>query len=189
MNELAPPSKMQPALIGGVILGVLSAVPFVNALNCFCCLWVIAGGVVAAYLYQKESPLPVQYGDGAVLGLLTGLFGAVVEAIISIPFRLLGAELASGSIQEALRELESNPDIPPELVEFIRILMSGGAATGIISLAINLVIFAIFATIGAIIGVAIFSRSKGDATPPPTAEAPTAPPPSAPPPPAPPAAE
>ncbi len=47
MNELAPPSKMQPALIGGVILGVLSAVPFVNALNCLCCLWVIAGGVVA----------------------------------------------------------------------------------------------------------------------------------------------
>ena len=189
MNELAPPSKMQPALIGGVILGVLSAVPFVNALNCLCCLWVIAGGVVAAYLYQKESSVAVQYGDGAVLGLLTGLFGAIVETIVSIPFRFLGAELAAGTLQDLIRELERNPDIPRELVDLLRNLMSGGAATGIIySLLINLVICAIFATIGAIIGVAIFSRNKDDGTTAPAAQPPTAPSPSAPPP-APPAAE
>jgi hypothetical protein len=41
-------SKLQPALIGGLVTGVLSALPFVNILNACCCLWVVTGGVVAA---------------------------------------------------------------------------------------------------------------------------------------------
>lgn len=184
MNELAAPSKLQPALIGGAVLGVLSAVPFVNALNCLCCLWVIAGGLLAAYLYQNKSPVPVQYGDGAVLGLLTGVVGAIVEAIISIPLQLLGLGLAAGAMQEYLRELESNPDVPPEFIEFLRSFMSDGgiAATGIAyGLLFHLVIFAIFATIGAIIGVAIFQKRAQSAATPPSAPPPTAPPPSGPP--------
>lgn len=184
MNELAAPSKLQPALIGGVVLGVLSAVPLVNALNCFCCLWVIAGGLLATYLYQNKSPLPVQYGDGAVLGLLTGVFGAIVETIIGIPLQLLGLGLAAGAMQDALQQLESNPDIPPEFVELVRSFMTEGglAATGIAyGLLFHLVIFAIFATIGAIIGVAIFQKRAQGAATPPAAPPPTAPPPSAPP--------
>lgn len=185
MNDLAAPSKLQPALIGGVLLGVLSAVPFVNALNCFCCLWVIAGGLLAAYLYQNKSPLPVQYGDGAVLGLMTGVIGAIVETIVAIPLQLLGLGLAAGVMQEALRELETNPDVPPEFFEFLRSFLTEGgvAATGIVySLVINIVISAIFATIGAVIGVAIFQkRAAQDASAPPPSPPPSAPPPSAPP--------
>ncbi len=181
MNDLAAPSKLLPALIGGILLGVLSAVPFLNYLNCFCCLWVIAGGVVAAYLYQNQSIAPIQYGDGAVLGLLTGLVGAVVDALVSIPLRLLGFGLAADALEEALRNLENNPDIPQETIEFLRSLFSqeGIAAVGIFGLLFEIVIFAIFACIGAIIGVAIFSRGKGDTTP--TVEPPAAPPPAAPP--------
>ncbi len=37
MNEQG---MFKPALIGGVLLGVLSAIPLVSALNCFCCAWV-----------------------------------------------------------------------------------------------------------------------------------------------------
>ena len=35
------PPKLQPALFGGLFIGVLSALPLVSVGNC-CCLWVIA---------------------------------------------------------------------------------------------------------------------------------------------------
>ena len=48
--------RIQPALWGGLFIGVLSALPLVNAGNCCCCLWVVCGGVLAAYLRQQNSP-------------------------------------------------------------------------------------------------------------------------------------
>ena len=37
-------SKVQPALLGGVVIGTLSALPVISMGNCLCCLWVILGG-------------------------------------------------------------------------------------------------------------------------------------------------
>ena len=68
-------SKTQPALIGGLVMGVLSALPIVAAGNLCCCLWIISGGVVAAYLLQQNQSAPVTPGDGALVGLLAGMAG------------------------------------------------------------------------------------------------------------------
>ena len=40
--------RLQPAFWGGLFIGVLSALPLVNAGNCCCCLWVLCGGALAA---------------------------------------------------------------------------------------------------------------------------------------------
>src|SRR5437016_305006 len=79
----------QPALIGGVVMGVLSALPIVSVGNACCCLWVVSGGIVAAYVLQQNQPAPTTPGDGALVGLLAGLFGAAVVAVLSIPIGLL----------------------------------------------------------------------------------------------------
>ena len=42
--------KLKPALIGGVILGILSALP---AVNTCCCIWALVGGLIAANIYIK----------------------------------------------------------------------------------------------------------------------------------------
>ena len=42
------------------VLGVLSALPIVNIGNACCCLWVIAGGVAAAYLLQNNRHLALR---------------------------------------------------------------------------------------------------------------------------------
>ena len=39
---------VQPALYGGLVMGVLSALPLISAGNFCCCMWVISGGLVAA---------------------------------------------------------------------------------------------------------------------------------------------
>ena len=54
-------------------MGVLSALPLVAAGNLCCCLWVVSGGVVAAYLLQQNQSAPITPGDGALVGLLAGV--------------------------------------------------------------------------------------------------------------------
>ena len=67
----------QSVLLGGLFLGVLSALPIISAANC-CCLWTLTGGIITAYLAQQEQREPLRLLDGARLGLLAGLTGAVV---------------------------------------------------------------------------------------------------------------
>ncbi len=59
-------------------MGVLSALPIISAGNLCCCLWVVSGGAVAAYILQQNQPTPLTPGDGAVIGLLAGIVGAFV---------------------------------------------------------------------------------------------------------------
>ena len=66
------PSKTQPALLGGLFIGVLSALPVVNLGNCCCCLWVVCGGALAAWLLQQNEPAPMATGDALLAGLLGG---------------------------------------------------------------------------------------------------------------------
>src|SRR5258708_36345582 len=82
-------NKLKPAIIGGVVVGLLSAIPFVNFVNVCCCLWAILGGGLAAHLYIKASPTPVKTGDGAVLDLLAGVVGAVIYIVIGLPLAIL----------------------------------------------------------------------------------------------------
>ena len=52
-------------------------------------MWVIGGGVMAAYLLQQNQSAPISSSDGAVTGLLAGLVGSLVSLIISIPIGLI----------------------------------------------------------------------------------------------------
>ena len=154
---------MQPALIGGVALGVASQIPLLNLLNCACCILVIGGGLLAAFLFFREEPPQAQtpYGDGAILGLLTGVIGAIVGTIVSIPVQLALGAMGMGhmkQIEEALR----NADLPPAATGLLSGLMGGGLsiASIIIGFFFSLVIDSLFAMIGGLIGAAVFARKS-----------------------------
>src|SRR5262245_6144527 len=75
-----------PAVIGGVVLALLSILPIVKAGNLFFGAWILAGGALAARLLMKQRPTGViNYGDGAYGGVLSGLVGAVVITLSLIP--------------------------------------------------------------------------------------------------------
>src|SRR5260370_35226246 len=82
-------NKLKPALIGGVVLDLLSVIPLVNLVNICCCLWALLGGLLASYLYINNSPVPARPGDGAILCALAGLVGAVIVVIIRIPISVV----------------------------------------------------------------------------------------------------
>ena len=141
-------NKLKPALLGGLIVGVLSAIPFVS--YC-CCIWSIGGGALAAYLYIKSSPVPVQMGDGAMVGGLAGVFGGIIYFIIGLPIALL---FGMATMTESMNR--TGVHIP-----------FSGPILMVIGSVVGAIILALLATLGGIIGVAIFEKRKGDGLAPP----------------------
>ena len=161
------PNKLQPALVGGLVLGLLSSIPFVSLANICCCLWVLLGGAIAARMLVKRSPvLPVTMGDGAVVGLLAGAVGAGVMLLISVPLGILG--VGSGMAESLLRymgEAVNDPNVRQEMeraIEQMRQQSAGQRLAGVLfNWLISAVVTVAFATLGGIIGVAIFEKRKG----------------------------
>jgi len=157
-------NKLKPALIGGVVLGILSVIPFVNLANACCCLWAILGGMLATYLYVKNSPTPVNAGDGAIVGALAGIVGGVIAFVLGVPI-----DYAMGpTMRNLLVDLVANLD--PQQADMLRrqLEASGNAIAPIIiqGLIASVMLF-LFAVIGGLLGVPIFEKRKGGMPPPP----------------------
>jgi hypothetical protein len=178
---------LKPAVVGGVLLGILSSLPVISRFNCVCCAWVIGGGVLAAYLYVKDSAAAVTLGRGAALGLLAGLIGTAVIAVFSIPLYLIAAKGGLGLEEQLKQAMDQIPSFPRESREMLTALFAREGflvvfyAMGLLFL---LVTNCVMAALGGTLGVALFEkRSSGSAkSGPPTYE----PPASIPPPPSPP---
>jgi hypothetical protein len=141
-------NKLKPALLGGLIVGVLSAIPFIN--YC-CCIWSIGGGALAAYLYIKSSAVPVTTGDGAMVGGLAGVVGGIIYLIIGLPIALV---FGMAAMTENLSRSGVNLPI-------------SGFLLMIVAAIVGAIILAVLATLGGVIGVAIFEKRKGDGLAPP----------------------
>jgi hypothetical protein len=151
----------QPALIGGVALGVLSALPLIGPVgNLCCCLWVVGGGMLAAYLLQQNRAAPITPADGLLVGLLAGLIGAVAHAAISIPLNLI---LGPAERAMAQRFIEM---APPEVRETFEryagrdreFSLGFFIVAQIVGFMFMAVIGAIFGSIGGVLGSAIFKK-------------------------------
>src|SRR5437764_1033175 len=143
--------RTKAALIGGVVAGLLSAIPVVN--YC-CCLWAIGGGILAVYLYVKGTSATVTPGGGASLGAVAGGIAAAIYLVISLPLNLLiGAAAVAGQMEQMERAGVSIP--------------LSGMALVIVFVIIGAVCVFIFTMIGGLIGAPIFGKGGAAAPPPP----------------------
>jgi len=170
------PPKLIPALLGGLFIGVLSALPFVRFANC-CCLWIVSGGYLAAYVMQQDHPFPITAADGAIVGFLSGIIGACVFTIVDIPIAFLMGPLQA---QFMGRLPGTSSNMPPELREVFEEAFEAAQSSllgaSILRFVPMFLVGAVFAPIGGILG-ALFSRRQ----PLPPASVPPPPPPPAPP--------
>ena len=141
-------NKLKPALLGGLVVGLLSAIPFIN--YC-CCIWSIGGGVLAAYLYIKSSPTPVGMGDGAMVGGLAGVVGGIIYLIVGLPIAMV---FGAAAMEEQF--VRAGVQLP--VSGMILIILAG---------IVGAILLAVLATLGGIIGVAIFEKRKGTGMAPP----------------------
>lgn len=157
-------NKVKPAVIGGVVLGLLSAIPFVNIVNVCCCLWAILGGMLASHLYVKNSTTPATAGDGAIVGAIAGAVGAVISLIIGIPLSIVSGAAMRGLLVSLMERVD-----PRQAEMFARQLEASGEsiAGAIVNGLIMAVLLFIFAVIGGLIGIPLFEKRKGGPPPPP----------------------
>jgi hypothetical protein len=164
-------TRHQPAVLGGVFIGVLSALPFVNIGNCCCCLWVVLGGVLVAYLEQERTPGPPDVAAIVRAGLFAGVLGALISFVLDTVFASALSHVFSAEQRQRLLEqlLDMIPNVPPDLRDQMThpqptaTLLAGRVA----ALCFTILAFSLFAMLGALLGSAIFKKK----TPPPVAEA------------------
>lgn len=144
---------LSSALWPGIVLGLLSVIPYINLVNLFCCLWVVGGGFLASLVFKQENG-SVSTGQGAIVGLFAGLIGSVVQAIgigtlwyffhesyLANLYELFGSAEFDAATQDMMASLITNPWF----------MMFG-------SLLLGIFVYTIFAVFGGIIGAAVFNR-------------------------------
>jgi hypothetical protein len=147
------PSFFMPALIGGGIAGVLTAIPFVN---CLCCLWIIGGAMLSVYLISKDSKVALTSGDGAIVGALAGVIASIVDFFVSMPFQAMSDDMARNIMEKVSEYTEEMPQGWEGFLE------GGGfeasMAMNILGLLIAAVVFSILGALGGILGMSIFGK-------------------------------
>jgi hypothetical protein len=146
--------RHQPAILGGLFIGVLSSLPLVNMANVCCCLWVVVGGVLVVYLQQQNTPTPLETSEAVLGGALAGLIGA----LITVTAQLAMTSIMGPAVLEQVRsQLESTPDMPPQMRDFMLSIFEGRSIV-LISLFVSLPIYVVFATLGSLLGLSFFRK-------------------------------
>ncbi|MEO7190438.1 MAG: hypothetical protein ABI051_05235 [Vicinamibacterales bacterium] len=150
--------RFQPALLGGLFIGVLSSLPLVNLGNLCCCLWVVVGGVLTVYLQRQGGAVELDVGEAVLGGLIAGAVGGLISMLAtSLLFSVSGE-----AMQAQFRAMLEDPQIPPQMRERLSGLQSGRTLVLLIG-AFTLPVFAVFSMLGALLGYAWFRKK----TPPP----------------------
>jgi hypothetical protein len=147
-------SKYQPALLGGLFIGVLSSLPVVSAANMCCCLWVISGGVLVVYLQQQATPMPVQTGDAVIGGLLAGIIGAIIWSLVLMVLTGVTGPMMQEEVRQAL---DQAGEVPPEFRDAVIRIMSG-PNLALLVMVVSIPVWAVFGMVGALLGLAIFRK-------------------------------
>ena len=143
---LPKPNKLRPALLAGLVIGVIAGVPGLNLINCCCCAGILFGGALAYYLYLQEyralpSPEDPQYriwvgtipvdirlapepSDALILGIAAGIAGALaatfIRAFISLTLGPLENEMLQKAITRLADYLERQGSVPSGTFDQLR---------------------------------------------------------------------
>jgi hypothetical protein len=154
------------AAIAGLLMAIINVIPI---LGVGCCLWVLLGGALAVLFYRRRQPAAIiTRGMGARLGLLAGLFGffiyAILESLRIVVFHLGG--VISGAMRQGMENAAArNPD--PHAQQIVQWLLSpaGMALMVTIFTALWFVGFLVFASAGGALGSALWGEKQTSGTP------------------------
>lgn len=170
------PDMKIPALYGGLIIGLISSIPFVSFINCFCCAGVLLGGFLSVMFYKNnftpDTP-PFTSGDCVLVGLLAGVVGAVISTFLSVIFTIIFGNLAMQFLLDLLRH--SNIHLPANVLDQLETAMAEKMT--IFHIVTNFFfagfIYMIFGMLGGLIGYSVYKPKQLQVMPPPPPAAPT----------------
>lgn len=147
--------------IGGIVAGSLNSIPFLNFINCFCCIGIILGGVVAL-LYHDRSDANREYINPAIavtLGITSGLFGAFISLFIDYMIYINYGNWELEFMQQLIENMDEVPQVLDELLYELEKELQSGFLWGSILLR-NLLLMPVFCLIGSLITRVILNRNR-----------------------------
>jgi zinc-ribbon domain len=153
-----PLNFVQPAVMGGMFLGILSSIPLVSI---GFCMWILLGGAIAAQQVSRQRRSGVTYGDGAFAGVLSGLFGSLVGTTVQMCLRVIASPFFE-SQQQQLEQLLNQMGVEGPMRDWVLRAASGeiSLTTVVFTLFSNLLAFSLFAMIGGILAIALLKKRK-----------------------------
>ena len=157
-----------PALYGGIIMGVLSGIPYLSFINCLCCAGVLLGGFMAVFFYNKDltpDMPPLTSGDSIKLGALAGLFGAIVGNVIAGLVMVTIGNVAGEAMYEMLISIYDSVGIldqmPSEAIDEMEQGMTA-AELDPTTIIISFVVNPLFGLLGGLIGYQVYKPKDKD---------------------------
>lgn len=166
MNQ--KPDKIIPALYGGIIMAIISAIPFLSMLNCLCCAGILLGGFLGVYFYKNnftpDTP-PFTSGDCMGVGALAGVFGAIFGTILSVIFLALFGNIMGRFVAEMIQSMNLN--LPEEAMSAIEESMDKGITfvSLVFQFMASLVIDAVFGLLGGLIAFSVYKPKQAPIPP------------------------
>jgi hypothetical protein len=152
-------------LLCGVGAALLTAIPIVSV---GCCLWMLGAGALSVSLYQKRMPETlITPGMGMKLGALAGLFGFMVNSVVStVSFLTLRSrgDFRHAMEQQMQKQMTANPD--PKVQEMMQRMVEwmstpqGAATLIVLFLLIMGAIFVLFTAAGGALGASMFRQRR-----------------------------
>jgi len=84
----------------GIVIGIISGLPYLQYLN-ICCLWIIAGGIVSAYLLKGIGK--IEMIDAAFAGAFVGIISLTVSGALNLSLFWFHIELPYGTVWQLFR--------------------------------------------------------------------------------------
>ncbi|HEY6951776.1 MAG TPA: DUF4199 family protein [Bacteroidota bacterium] len=170
---LDKPSKWRSAVLGGIAIGLVSGIPVISLVNCCCCAGILGGGVLTYYLYQKEHAegmVPLESSDALIVGIMAGLVGAFVQAVVHgilmVLFAGVSQDLMRNLFEKLIDRMEQSGSIPSGTVDQLREQIESSMKESntmwglMVNLFTSLIIYPIFSMLGGLLGYGIFKPKK-----------------------------
>jgi hypothetical protein len=159
------PNRITPIVAGTLVMTLIQIIPVLNLLNVLCCSGILLGGLTGVYVYSRQiqnTQIKLTNKDGGMIGLLSGILSAILVSGFTILLMMFSKANPIAEIFSLLDQFGIL--LSPEVEEYLSGLSEEYSRHGysptlaIITFVTNIFIYPIFGTIGALIGVAIFSR-------------------------------
>ncbi len=163
------PDKIIPVIYGGIIIGIISSVPFLNLINCLCCAGIMGGGVLAIFFYKQNFTPDTQLfsrGDCLTVGVFAGIVGAFVGTVLDVVFLMTFGNVVGQFVLDNIQNMDI--DIPEESMDALKQAFQETASvySVLFSLISSLIINSIFGLLGGLIGYNIFKPKQTMVQPP-----------------------
>jgi hypothetical protein len=159
------PGKLVPAIYGGVIIGVISGIPFLNFINCLCCAGVLLGGFLAVFFYKSElsEQTPLTTGDALSVGVLAGVFGAMISTLISALLIYTVGNLAGEAMYDLVEGLYDKMGVLEQMSadQLEQLETMKASELSLVSILSAFIIYPLFGLLGGLIGYAVYKPKPG----------------------------